>query len=42
MGDNAIFITIVILTAAMSYSIGANDAANALATSYGANAAKLW
>jgi PiT family inorganic phosphate transporter len=26
----------------MSYSIGANDAANALGTSYGSNAAKLW
>ena len=26
----------------MSYSIGANDAANALGTSYGSNAARLW
>jgi len=39
---NAIFWTIVVLSFAMSYSIGANDAANALGTSYGSNAAKLW
>lgn len=39
---NAIFWIIVVISAAMSYSIGANDAANALGTSYGANAAKLW
>lgn len=40
--SNAIFWTIIILSTAMSYSIGANDAANALGTSYGSNAAKLW
>ena len=39
---NAIFWTILVLSFAMSYSIGANDAANALGTSYGSNAAKLW
>jgi inorganic phosphate transporter, PiT family len=33
---------ILILAFAISYSIGANDAANALGTSYGSNAAKLW
>ena len=38
---NAIFWTILVLSFAMSYSIGANDAANALGTSYGSNAAKL-
>jgi PiT family inorganic phosphate transporter len=36
------FITIIILSGLMSFSIGANDAANALATSYGSKAAKLW
>jgi PiT family inorganic phosphate transporter len=39
---NLIFWTILLLSFAMSYSIGANDAANALGTSYGSNAAKLW
>jgi len=39
---NAIFWTITILSFAMSFSIGANDAANALGTSYGSNAANLW
>ena len=34
-------IVIGILSFAMSFSIGANDAANALATSYGSNALKL-
>jgi inorganic phosphate transporter, PiT family len=40
--SDVIFWTIVVLSGAMSYSIGANDAANALGTSYGSNAAKLW
>ncbi len=39
---NAIFWTILVLSFAMSFSIGANDAANALGTSFGSNAAKLW
>lgn len=39
---NTIFWTVLVLSFAMSYSIGANDAANALGTSYGSNAAKLW
>jgi len=39
---NAIFWTILVVSFAMSYSIGANDAANALGTSYGSDAAKLW
>ena len=39
---NTIYWTILVLSFAMSYSIGANDAANALGTSYGSNAAKLW
>lgn len=34
-------IAIGILSFLMSFSIGANDAANALATSYGSNALKL-
>ena len=38
---NAYLVTIGILSFAMSFSIGANDAANALATSYGSNALKL-
>jgi hypothetical protein len=37
-----IFWTILVLSFAMSYAIGANDAANALGTSYGSNAARLW
>ena len=37
----AIIIVIGILTFLMAFSIGANDAANALATSYGSNALKL-
>jgi inorganic phosphate transporter, PiT family len=40
--SDIIFWTIVVLSGAMSYSIGANDAANALGTSYGSNAARLW
>jgi phosphate/sulfate permease len=40
--SKSIFWIIVILSFAMSYSIGANDAANALGTSYGSNAARLW
>jgi len=40
--SNAIFWVIIVLSTAMSYSIGANDAANALGTSYGSNAARLW
>jgi len=32
----------IVLSFATSFSIGANDAANALGTSYGSNAAKLW
>lgn len=39
---NAVFWVIMLLSFAMSYSIGANDAANALGTSYGSNAAPLW
>ena len=39
---NAIFWIITVLSFAMSYSIGANDAANALGTSYGSNAANIW
>lgn len=34
-------IAIGILSFLMSFSMGANDAANALATSYGSNALKL-
>lgn len=34
-------LSIYILALMMSFSIGANDAANALATSYGSNALKL-
>lgn len=32
----------LVLSFAMSFSIGSNDAANALGTSYGSNAFKLW
>jgi len=32
----------MILSFLMSFSIGSNDAANALGTSYGSNAARLW
>ena len=39
---NFIFWAIAIMACLMSFSIGANDAANALGTSYGSNAAKLW
>jgi PiT family inorganic phosphate transporter len=39
---NGILWTIILMSFAMSYSIGANDAANALGTSYGSNAAKLY
>ena len=38
---DSIVMAIVILAFLTSFSIGANDAANALATSYGSNAAKL-
>ena len=38
---NGYVIAIGILSFLMSFSIGANDAANALATSYGSNALKL-
>ena len=41
MSSNIILWSIVALSGLMSYSIGANDAANALGTSYGADAAKL-
>jgi inorganic phosphate transporter, PiT family len=37
-----IFGTILVLSILMSFSIGANDAANALGTSFGSNAARLW
>jgi inorganic phosphate transporter, PiT family len=37
----AIVITVAVLSFFMSFSIGANDAANALATSYGSHAASL-
>ena len=37
------FVTVIlILSFLMSFSIGSNDAANALATSYGSKAARLW
>ena len=42
MINPTIFWTILVLSFAMSYSIGANDAANALGTSYGSNAAHIW
>lgn len=38
---NTILWTIITMSFLMSYSIGANDAANALGTSYGSNAARL-
>mmetsp|Transcript_43123 Transcript_43123/g.31114 ORF Transcript_43123/g.31114 Transcript_43123/m.31114 type:complete len:83 (+) Transcript_43123:20-268(+) len=41
MLESSMVITIGVLSFAMSYSIGANDAANALATSYGSKAAPL-
>ena len=37
----ALVVIIYILSFALSYAIGANDAANALATSYGSEAAPL-
>ena len=37
-----LFVSMIVLSFATSFSIGANDAANALGTSYGSNAAKLW
>ena len=39
---NGYFWTILVLSFVMSYAMGANDAANALGTSYGSNAAHLW
>lgn len=39
--DQTIYWVIIFLSCLMSYSIGANDAANALGTSYGSDAAKL-
>jgi len=41
MEASGIVIAIGVLSFAMSFSIGANDAANALATSYGSNALRL-
>ena len=41
MALSGIVIAIAVLSFLMSFSIGANDAANALATSYGSNALKL-
>ena len=40
--SESILITVMILSFLMSFSIGSNDAANALGTSYGSNAARLW
>jgi phosphate/sulfate permease len=39
---NTIYWAIVVLSFALSYANGANDAANALGTSYGADVTKLW
>jgi inorganic phosphate transporter, PiT family len=41
MTSEAIFWFMVILAFVLAFVIGANDAANALATSYGSNATKL-
>jgi PiT family inorganic phosphate transporter len=41
MGLSPVLVSLVIASFLMSFSIGANDAANALATSYGTNAIKL-
>jgi len=41
MGLSPVVISIVVASFLMSFSIGANDAANALATSYGTNAVKM-
>lgn len=38
---NGFVVTIFVLSFLMSFAIGANDAANALATSYGSKAAPL-
>jgi phosphate/sulfate permease len=38
---SGVVISIVIASFLMSFSIGANDAANALSTSYGSNAIKI-
>jgi PiT family inorganic phosphate transporter len=40
--SETIVITVIIISFALSFAIGANDAANALGTSYGSNAAHLW
>lgn len=41
MGLSSVVISIIIAAFFMSFAIGANDAANALATSYGSKAARL-
>ena len=41
MGLSSALVSLVIASFLMSFSIGANDAANALATSYGTNAIKI-
>jgi PiT family inorganic phosphate transporter len=41
MGLSPVLASIVIASFLMSFSIGANDAANALATSYGTNAIQI-
>lgn len=38
---NAVLASIIVAAFLMSFAIGANDAANALATSHGSKAAKL-
>jgi inorganic phosphate transporter, PiT family len=41
-GEFALVVIIHILAVIMSYTVGANDAANSLATSYGSGAAPVW